>query len=173
MRIDYPDLCIFHAAYGDELDGWTRDGWRVVAAFPEDRIKETRSDCQGGQSYGEKCEHGFDSWHKLTRTDVLRTTVYLLAQYRDQVVDDLRDKIRAANQEYYKVSENYRKAEASREELAKDLAKSGKDCEALTADCEALRQQRLTAETAKSKLERDLAKIRKSIGTKAYDEIVK
>ena len=144
MKIDFPDLCIFRMVYGDEINDWSDRGWRVVAAYPAQRMHRSR---------------------------LVRVPAFLLARSRDDTLETLRQQLGRANTQHHEAQRRAREADIAHKAVTEKLDAMTKERDALAGESESRRLRLVRGDETKSKLERDLAKIREAIGTKAFNEI--
>jgi len=136
---------VFRLVYGDDINAWADKGWRVIAAYPAQRVQRSR---------------------------LVRVPAFLIAQSHDKVVDMLRQNLDRANAQHREAARRAHEADTAHEAVNRKLDAMTRERDAIAEESESRRQRLVAQGEGKSKLERDLAKIREAIGTKAYNEIV-
>ena len=143
----------------------------MLAAFPDQHKQEIHHTCSKGH-YGKKCQHGYDNWHEWIENELVWTTAYLIAEARDDTLANLREQVSDTTSQLYSAKRQASEAHNAHESITKKLDAMTKERDTLAEESENRRLRNIAQDEAKSKLERDLAKIRAAIGTRAFNEII-
>jgi hypothetical protein len=168
ILIENPDkFAAYKEVDGYSLDEATSDGWVLVALLTADVVDSKTNNTPFTDN------NGYEQSRYTEESFVLKQPRYLVGKSRDKVLEELREE-RKGLKDTSDHHESRAKSLSSRvEDLEKSVASKDKLAEEFDNARKKGNERQRERDTQRDKMEEDLAKIRASIGSVKFKEILK